>query len=58
MKANLRLFALTPESTLTQNIAKYLDVPLGGLARRKLSNTETVVEIQVHDEVQELTESR
>ena len=43
----MMLFALTPESTLTKNIARHLNLPVGAMTRRKLANTETLVEIRV-----------
>lgn len=42
----MMLFALTPESTLTKNIARHLNLPVGAMTRRKLANTETLVEIR------------
>ena len=41
------VFALTPESRLTQNIARNLNLTVGEMTRRKLANTETLVEIRV-----------
>ena len=43
----MMLFALTPDSTLPMNIAANLNLPIGRLTRKKLSNTETLVDIQV-----------
>lgn len=42
----MMLFALTPDSTLPMNIAANLNLPIGRLTRKKLSNTETLVDIQ------------
>jgi len=46
MRGSMMLFALTPESTLTRNIARNLNLPVGQMTRRKLANTETLVEIR------------
>ena len=43
----MMVFALTPESRLTQNIARNLNLSVGEMTRRKLANTETLVEIRV-----------
>lgn len=40
------LFALSPEAALSKAISRNMNVPLAKLTRRKLCNTETVIEIQ------------
>ena len=47
----MMVFALTPESRLTQNIARNLNLSVGEMTRRKLANTETLVEIRVSGDV-------
>ncbi|KAL5247969.1 hypothetical protein ACHWQZ_G017215 [Mnemiopsis leidyi] len=46
MRGSMMVFALTPESRLTQNIARNLNLTVGEMTRRKLANTETLVEIR------------
>ena len=47
MKSHMVLFALSPEAALSKAISRNMNVPLAKLTRRKLCNTETVIEIQV-----------